>query len=499
MEKRSDNLLEKGYWEDVKMEDKPTSVAARWKPRKWCDDYVLSYFSPKEGRAKPIGRTAYLDGLRGFAAFLVYLGHHQLWAHDSLQYGPIFENGFGYEKNYNFCTLPGIRTFFTGGHFAVTVFFVISGYVLSAKPLSLIHAGEQEKLADNLGSALFRRWLRLHIPVICTTLLYAISFHLLHYQATPAPQGSLKDEIWMWYVEFKNFTFVFRSGGEPWFHYNFHVWSIPVEFRGSIVIYTTLLAFSKCRRNARLLLECALIFYFIYIADGWFCGLFMAGMLICDLDLLAANNQLPSGFALLEPYKDIIFYSMFFISMYLGGVPSHSLEVHDLRKSPGWVWLSYLKPQAMFDYKWFYLFFASSFMVACIPRIAWLRSFFETRFCLYMGRISFAFYLLHGPILWSIGDRVYAAVGFPLLEHQTRPTGWIRLFPLPAWGPLGLEVRFLLPQLIMLPLTLWAAELGTRLFDEPSVKFAAWLFRTTKPAPPALPGSPGKGLGIMTA
>ena len=31
------------------------------------------------------------------------------------------------------------------------------------------------------------------------------------------------DELWKWYAEFKDFSFVFRMGGEPWFSYNFHV------------------------------------------------------------------------------------------------------------------------------------------------------------------------------------------------------------------------------------------------------------------------------------
>ena len=39
---------------------------------------------------------------------------------------------------------------------AVACFFIISGYVLALKPLSLIHAGEHLKLLDNLASAFFR-------------------------------------------------------------------------------------------------------------------------------------------------------------------------------------------------------------------------------------------------------------------------------------------------------------------------------------------------------
>ena len=68
------------------------------------------------------------------------------------------ENAYGYENKYYFAAMPLIRTFFTGGHFAVAVFFFISGYVLSAKPLSFIQSGDYVKLGDNLAASLFRRW-----------------------------------------------------------------------------------------------------------------------------------------------------------------------------------------------------------------------------------------------------------------------------------------------------------------------------------------------------
>ncbi|KAJ9298307.1 hypothetical protein DTO271G3_3912 [Paecilomyces variotii] len=474
----TNGLLEKGNWEEAK---------ADWKPRvyvratSWGLDLIRPAFWTKSAvRNRQLGRTGYLDGLRGFAAFLVYWQHHELWAHDAGE--KIFENAFGYEKQYYFATLPGVRTFFNGGHLAVSVFFVLSGYVLSAKPWMLINAGDYRKLSDNLASALFRRWLRLHIPVICTTFVYISIWHAFGIWAVPEPRATYGEEVWNWYVELKNFTFVFRTGGEPWFSYNFHSWSIPVEFRGSIVIYTSLLAFSRLRRDARLLCQVALIIYFLYIADGWFCSMFVAGMLLSDLDLLAANDDLPRFFSRLESCKEQIFYTLFAISVYLGGVPAHSTDLSALRASPGWYYLSFLKPQAVFDYKWFYLFWAALFLVASIRHIPWLKSFFELRFNQYLGRISFSLYLVHGPVLWILGDRLYAATGWTRESHAiSLPKGWVNRFELPKTGPLGLELSFLLPHLILLPVTLWLAEIATKLFDEPSVRFSQWLYRIMLP------------------
>lgn len=479
----SDSGLEKGLlWKTTACEvhNAPYVRAARW-----AGNYLRPEWGNKpENQNTPLRRTAYLDGLRGFAALLVYFGHHQLWAHDAIGAGRIFDNAYGFEGKYYFVALPGIRTFFNGGHFAVTVFFVMSGYVLSTKPLALIQAGDQAKLADTVASALFRRWLRLNLPVMATTLIYLTIWHVFRVKAVPDAKSTFGEELWSWYAEFKNFSFIFRTGGEPWFTYNFHAWSIPVEFRGSIVIYTALLAFSRCARNVRLACEALLIVYFLYIADGWFCALFMCGMLLCDLDLLAASNALPSGFSRLERYKKPFFYVLLVASFYLGGVPSGSFEVSDLRQNPGWYYLSFLKPQAVFDPKWFYLFWASSFLVAAIPRLPWLKRFFETRLNQYLGQISFSLYLVHGPVLWILGDRLYASTGWIKEDHAVRAPGWINRFRLPRAGPLGLEVNFLAPQLILLPLTLWLAELVTKMIDEPSVRFAQWLYRRTLPSAP---------------
>lgn len=441
-----------------------------------------TYWATSTTNGRKLSRTAYLDGLRGFAAFMVYWLHHQLWAHEDGQMNQAFENGFGWNGHHYFAALPGVRIFFSGGHFAVTVFFVISGYVLSAKPLSHIHAGEFVKLGENVGSALFRRWLRLFLPVIATTFIFMTLLHLFDVKTSIVDKApTYREEVWNWYKEFNNFAFVFRSGGEPWFSYNFHAWSIPTEFRGSILIYTSLMAISRCTRNARLLCQLGLISYFIWIADGWFCALFSSGMLLCDLDLLAADENLPRFFYALKPYKKTIFYCLFVVSIYLGGVPSRDADLSKLRDSYGWRYLSYLKPQAMWDYKWFFLIWASSFLVSSVPRIPWLKAFFETHFCQYLGRISFAFYLVHGPVLWLVADRLYAAVGWSREWHQSHTPGWVNCFPLPKGGPLGLEPSFLVLHLLVLPLTLWLAEIVTRVFDDPSNNVSRWLYNRTLP------------------
>ncbi|KUJ11402.1 uncharacterized protein LY89DRAFT_655240 [Mollisia scopiformis] len=448
---------------------------------KWSINVLRPSVFAKTPR-KELTHTSWLDGLRGFAAFLVYWQHHQGWAHVGTSANNILETSFGYKDQYYFACLPGIRLFFTGGHVAVSVFFIISGYVLSAKPLALIHAGEVIKLGDNLSSAMFKRWPRLFLPAIITTFVYATSWHLFGlWTAVPVHQNTYVEEVAYWYNDFTCFSWVFRGGNVHYSKYNFHLWSIAIEFRGSIVIFTSLLAFSRFRRNARLLCEVGLIFYFLYIVDGVLYAMFTAGMLLCDLETLARNDDLPLFFYThLRAYKKAIFYILLFFGIYLSGVPSIDFltSISLLEESPGWNWLAHLKPTSVSesDYKWFYLFWASIFLVSSISQTR-VKAFFEMRFNQYLGRISFALYLVHGPILWILADRLYLAAGLTREINVDGIRSWIGIFPLSKAGPLGLEFAFLALHLIILPVTLWVAEICTTLVDKPSIKLAQWAYR----------------------
>lgn len=481
-------LLDSNDWDDVKTDleshewngEKPWD--AQWKPassarlyqRKWCSWWRSRAATDKK---RP---TAYLDGLRGFAAFLVYWHHHELTAHEASDQTKLFESGFGYEGNHHFSAFPGIRVFFGGGHFAVATFFILSGYVLALKPLNMIQAGDLLQLGDHMASSLFRRWLRLYLPLIVTTLVSLTTWHLFGIWAKGITQEERWiDELYAFYREFKSFSFLFREGGVPWLSYNFHLWTIPLEMKGSIVVFTSLIALSRCSLNARLWCQAGLIYYSMYVADAWYCAMFVMGMLLCDLDLLAEKGDLPRFLSRLEPYNDFIYYHLFAISLFLGSVPADSRDIDQLAKNRGWYFLSYLKPQAAFDYKWFYLFWAATFLVAATPRIHWLKRFFETRFCQHLGRISYSFYMVHGPVMWTVGDRLYAAVGWVTEEHLEHTPTWCNKLLLPRAGPLGLEVSFLLPHIIILPVTLGLAELVTRGVDTPCVKLAGWLYRKT--------------------
>ena len=227
----------------------------------------------------------------------------------------------------------------------------------------------------------------------------------------------------------------------------------------------------------------------MYVVDGWYAAAFMAGMLLCDIDLLVQNNEalLPRLFTWLSSFKELIFFHLFVLGLYLGGAPAFDDDRDAIYKSPGWIWLSYLKPQAVFEAKWFYLFWGAVFLIASIPRLPFLKSFFETRFCQYLARISYALYLVHGPVMSTLGVRLYAAVGWATDDLREHIPQWVDVLPLSKRGPVGLEVAFWAPHLVLLPVTLYLAEMGTKLLDETSVRFAQWCYGKATVQPESSP------------
>ncbi|GKZ36769.1 hypothetical protein AbraIFM66950_007966 [Aspergillus brasiliensis] len=427
--------------------------------------------------------TAYLDGLRGWAAVLVYWHHHELWAHSSAI--NIFERAYGYRGHFHTVALPGVRLLFNGGHYATATFFIISGYVLAHRPLDLIEKGRTDQLVEHLSSAVFRRWIRLYLPLLITTFLYMTSWHVfdLHIRWTQ-PQACYLAELRTWFSEVMDFAFPFTRVGSPWLSYNDHLWSIPVELKGSWLSYTVFLALCRSSRPTRLSCQAVLIIYFMYVVhDGWYLSFFAAGMLLREIELWHVS-RLPSTY---NPASDRTtwrwwWFLVVLLSIYLGGVP-HCANSVCIRNNPGWSALSILTPplDLAYDPKWHYLLPASALVVIAVPHIPWVRRAFEAPLSLYLGRISYSLYLVHGPVMRIAADTIYSAVGWPqrgagVVHRSLEPI--VNIISLPSWGPLGMEVGFLVPQILLLiPVTFGLAHMVTWAVDQPSMKFARWLYR----------------------
>jgi peptidoglycan/LPS O-acetylase OafA/YrhL len=395
--------------------------------------------------------------------------HNEEYGHSETRYITL-ENPWGLFGQHHFVTFPFIRTLFSGGHTFTYIFFIISGYVLSHKPLQLVHSNDLGSLAKSIGSSLFRRWGRLFLPLFVVTFVWMSSWYIFGIHSTT---GKL-DPLPSWTAELRRWWDLNNNGECE--AYNGHLWTIPVEFWGSVLVYCTILATSSFTHTARLLTAVALCAHRVYLEKSD--APFLVGILLCDVTLLAKEDKLPSVLRRVRPRYQLLWCIPFLLGLYLSAFGhGFAFKLSHFSGYPGSSILGFLVPPNT-DFKLWYRFWASALIVISISQIWFLKHVLESRIVQFLGRVSYGLYLIHGPIVWSVGVRMYAAFG--LDDRYPELKSWHNIARLPG-GPLGLEVRWLVPFALLLALALTIAELFTRFIDEPCIKFVQWCFAFGRP------------------
>ena len=422
---------------------------------------------PTPSRSRPV---AYLDGLRGFAAFLVYISHHVSWFYGSDV--PI-QHGYGWHGEKLFATLPFIRPFFTGGSAAVAIFFVLSGYVLSRSSLRQLRDGQRGSCYDSLISATIRRPFRLFIPPAGVSLVMVfvmqLPFGLAPRLSWPVAKDNIFKELGAWVYELVLALNPFVSRGilSRWFPYNPPIWTMPVEFQGSIVVFFLIAVSSRIKPNYRptFFLITGILLLLFY---QWALACFLFGVVLSINDMEELDEAL-FLYRLSPRVKLIMFHIMLLFAWFLfgqvagaGNTPEHSYN------SFGWYYLTQLIPPNYYNgeyWRW-YNTIGGILCVYAVTKLRWLQKFLTLPTFRYLGKISFSLYLTHIPFLWVIGDTIYRLFGLTRPELQTWADNRIHI---PDVGPVGLSTRWVISQLFILPLNMLFAELGTVVFDEPSI------------------------------
>ncbi|KAK5058590.1 hypothetical protein LTR84_010853 [Exophiala bonariae] len=234
----------------------------------------------KEYSKAKLHPTAYLDAVRGYAAVIVFFYHG--WKETTLW---VFR-------------LPFIRTFILGGPGMVAVFFVISGYVLSYRMLKLIRNQESALLLDAFSSSMFRRWLRLYGSTSVATFIAACCVSLGWFIPLPdLAQPTFLAQMWNWLLSTIAFSNPFANI-DGWMHpgvfftpYLGQMWTIPIEYRGSIILFCFAISAAKLSVRSRMLYlwVVVLLCYFwrcVYIPE------FLLGMFIAELSFLRHPERL---------------------------------------------------------------------------------------------------------------------------------------------------------------------------------------------------------------
>jgi peptidoglycan/LPS O-acetylase OafA/YrhL len=316
-----------------------------------------------------------LEGIRGVAAFIVVLHHFGLAFYPAYYSLNLAE---GHMDNGNVEKMVGSSplNFFLNGSMAVSVFFVLSGIVLSYRYF-------QTKNDDILRGLAIKRYPRLMLPALFATLLfYVIKFSGGIFSSEAAiitkcgwwlpTIGGFDLDIWLMLKT--TLWNVFFTGNNA---YLTVLWTMSIEMYGSFLVFAILLLFGQMR--SRGIIYGVICIYF-HLA-------FLMGIVLSDLMV----NR-PQIFTQLN--KFFILIPTLIIGFYLASYPTSNfvkMEETIYRH------LNFVNHELYHALGAILLIFS----VLCSP---FLQKTFTNKVSLFLGKISFSMYLLHPIVIASFSS-----------------------------------------------------------------------------------------------
>jgi peptidoglycan/LPS O-acetylase OafA/YrhL len=345
-----------------------------------------------------------LEAMRGLAAIIVLI-HHVI-----LGFAPYISGLLPQARDAS--SLVGKWYFFLlNGTSSVTFFFTLSGFVLC---WSFFNSGDKRHLLK----AFFKRWPRLAGLVLITTLSSYLIFKLGFYYYEQA--SVISKSTWLlnfgcptpyctdgWAIRFEpNFIEAFIQGLTTFFtgsySYNTNLWTMKVEFIGSIVVFLVA-AFVSLILSFNYLVAAAIVFLIWALSINPFLVPFIAGIFLSAI-LAKYKTRISFRFAL----------SLMIIGVYL---------------------LSYLIPEK--DFAWIALIqypsllsdnnriiintIASVLIIFSIMTNDFLFNKINGRFFAFLGKLSFPLYLVHTLVICSLSSFSFITM------HQYGYTGQLIL------------------------------------------------------------------------
>jgi len=309
----------------------------------------------------------FLDGVRGWASFIVLLGH-------------LTAGLFAF-------SIPAYANLklLSDGSFAVLVFFVLSGLVLSSS-----HLETKEKVLLSVIS----RYFRLVFPILITSgiayILLKEGFMLNHEVGSyiEATTGLVKHKEWIGnfysfipdflsYLKFAFYDVFFQYQGS--LSYNPPLWTMSRELIGSYLIYIYIYFFHHSKKS--------------YLRSS-----------CIGLALLLIKNTIGCfmlGYIAARIFNDYLWVKKYMVVNYLSVlVFAISLFI-----------MNYARPDngAIVGILAFIIILSIGFSDS-------LRKIFESKISSFLGQISFKLYLIHIPIICSLTSYFYLHTFIPAIN-----------------------------------------------------------------------------------
>jgi peptidoglycan/LPS O-acetylase OafA/YrhL len=397
-----------------------------------------------ELKERDAGRQHYLDGLRGVAATIVLFAHLTIALLPAVvTFNPSEGHIYRFERELGLSPLGWIWN----GEFAVCIFFVLSGYVLSDFCI---------RTKISFPAQVVRRYFRLALPMLITSFFAYLLLKIGAYKNYDAAvEVTHSGWLSMWYHGFDaNFSKMayeavygaFEKGSAV---YNSNLWTMRIELFGSVAIF---LIHVLCR-NVKI--RAVVLLIYVAVNRDNFYSLFAVGAFFYDIEAVAklyVAKMIPDA-VLRERIS--IFGCLF--GLFCGSYPhvQPGMKAH---------WHFFLPYNGVYTIGWHMI--GASILVFSLLSAERAQRLLSGALARYLGRVSFVLYLIHLPIICCVGAwSAYLLRGLPYIIN------------LAVTAPLTIAVAFFMSTLIYR-----FVDLRTTAFSRDSGKFVDRLF-------PPLPNS----------
>lgn len=189
--------------------------------------------------------------------------------------------------------------------------------------------------------------------------------------------------------------------------------------------------------------------------------MFLFGMGLAEWDHIRGAHVQPTALPMTEKKRKVscsVFGIIFWNLVCILGLYFMSFPDDGWGRTPGWVYLSTWIPEWWLAAKFrFWQGIGAVVFILGVSRSDVFKRFFNSAVVQYFGKISYALYLMHGPVMHVIGYH------------------WEKL----AWSITGVEgewytAGWVLGACFCVPSVIWCADIFWRAVDIPTVKFARW-------------------------
>ncbi|GFP74248.1 acyltransferase family protein [Clostridium fungisolvens] len=307
-------------------------------------------------------KIKYLDGIRGLAALSVVIFHFVRNFYPTLDNANINQIHTNGNIEILFATTP--LNLLYNGNFAVCIFFILSGYVLSYKFFAT-------KNDEVIVSSAFKRYFRLLIPVLFSVLLY---FACIQSLPTGEKYFGNRDGFTLGKALYESFIGILFYGEST---FNSALWTMSIEFIGSFIVFAFCAIFGKSNKRIIAYLLAIIIFWNSYYLA------FILGMLLSDI----------SSFDKFTIKKAIYILPLFFLSIYTSSFPTN-INIKE-NSTIGidltiYSFLNYIVKGYLF---WHIV--GAFILIFILINVKKLQSFFSLKIFEFLGKISFSMYITH--------------------------------------------------------------------------------------------------------